>query len=100
MQFVSSALKLADDLRALRSLARQVRQGQQSGAIAGVKLDPRQRQAVTASTELSFSDDELTLYARVNGRRRFPYAVDEDLGDAGWEAIARGLAARRAARRP
>jgi hypothetical protein len=49
---------------------------------------------VTASTGLSFSDDELTFYARVNGRRRFPNAVDEDLGDAGWEAVARGLAAR------
>lgn len=49
---------------------------------------------MTASTELSFSDDELTLYARMNERLRFPYALDEDLGDAGWEAVARGLAAR------
>lgn len=49
---------------------------------------------MSASTELSFSDDELTLYARMNDRLRFPYALDEELGDAGWEAVARGLAAR------
>jgi hypothetical protein len=33
---VSSELKLAGDLRALRSLARQVRQGPQNGAVAGL----------------------------------------------------------------
>jgi len=41
-----------------------------------------------------FTDDELTLFARANGRASFPATRESELDDAGWKAVARGLEAR------
>jgi hypothetical protein len=40
--------------------------------------------------ELVFTDDELTVLARIAGEPAFPAAHRCDLDDAAWAAIARG----------
>jgi len=48
---------------------------------------------ITAA-DLSFSDAELTLLARMLGHDEFPATAAPELDEAGWAAVERGLAAR------
>jgi hypothetical protein len=48
----------------------------------------------TSPGELLFTDEQLVLLARLAGRPGFPGARSPELTDAGWEAVAQGLAAR------
>jgi hypothetical protein len=50
--------------------------------------------APSAPGELVFTDEQLTLLAQLAGYQTFPGARSPQLEDAGWAAVAQGLAAR------